>query len=307
MVLSGDKHTRRDWLHSRAAEIVDLVSAEAIRIGKGMRDVRVYARPKARVTHELKKHNLVVNETVESSSDTSKEDYVFNYHNAKLGMSQLLTNIQDVTKEGDGERVARYFRMANSLLWDRFVNTRGGRENIAGDLRLEHMNNLLKSFLKRRKRRQYKWLHQQHFILVDKHDVPYINWYGKAVREEETKLWTAELSISNSAVCSFINEYQPFFTCTGTDTWKDRGQRYTETLAPFTAASRTGSPTATWGTLQSATDTVYEKYRSSLSAQMYQPIQNSTFLTMWRENGYNKDRTIKVGLEQPKHIKLGLE
>ncbi|KAI8516477.1 hypothetical protein Bbelb_050580 [Branchiostoma belcheri] len=32
MVLSGDKHTRRDWLHSRAAEIVDLVFAEDIRI-----------------------------------------------------------------------------------------------------------------------------------------------------------------------------------------------------------------------------------------------------------------------------------
>ncbi|KAI8493969.1 hypothetical protein Bbelb_283160 [Branchiostoma belcheri] len=105
IVLSGDKHTRRDWLHSRAAEIVDLVFAEDIRI--------------AIVTHELKKHNLVVNEAVESSSDTSKEHYVFNYHNAKLGMSLLLTNIQDATKEGDGERVARYFRMAHSLLWNR--------------------------------------------------------------------------------------------------------------------------------------------------------------------------------------------
>ncbi|KAI8481595.1 hypothetical protein Bbelb_406950 [Branchiostoma belcheri] len=157
--------TRRDWLHSRAAEIVDLVFALDIRIGKGvsLQKVatvlkcrhegcdRMYVRPKARVTHELKKHNLVVNETVESSSDTSKEHYVFNYHNAKLGMSLLLTNIQDVTKEGGGKRVARYFRMAHSLLWNRFVNTRGG-ENIAGDLRLEHMNNLLKSFLKRRKR-----------------------------------------------------------------------------------------------------------------------------------------------------------
>ncbi|KAI8493142.1 hypothetical protein Bbelb_291460 [Branchiostoma belcheri] len=139
MVLSGDKHTRRDWLHSRAAEIVGLVFAEDIRIA-------------TEITHELKKHNLVVNETVESSSDTSKEHYVFNYHNAKLGMSLLLTNIQDVTKEGDGERVARYLRMAHFLLWNRFVNTRGGGKNIAGDLRLEHMNNLLKSLLKRRKR-----------------------------------------------------------------------------------------------------------------------------------------------------------
>ncbi|KAI8493967.1 hypothetical protein Bbelb_283140 [Branchiostoma belcheri] len=139
---------------------------EDIRIGKGvsLQKVatvlkcrhegcdRVYVRPRARVTHELKKHNPVVNEAVESSSDTSKEHYVFNYHNAKLGMSLLLTNIQDAKKEGDGERVARYFRMAHSLLWDRFVNTRGGGKNIAGDLRLEHMNNLLKSFLKRRKR-----------------------------------------------------------------------------------------------------------------------------------------------------------
>ncbi|KAI8516443.1 hypothetical protein Bbelb_050240 [Branchiostoma belcheri] len=154
MVLSGDKHTRRDWLHSRAAEIVGLVFAEDIRIA-------------TEITHELKERNLVVNETVESSSDTFKEHYVFNYHNAKLGMSLLLTNIQDATKE------------------------------------------------------------------VDNHDVPYINWYGKAVREEETKLWTAELSVSNSA------------------------------------------------------DTVYEKYRSSLSAQMYQPIQKSTFLTMWRESTFN--------------------
>ncbi|XP_078659756.1 uncharacterized protein LOC144904617 [Branchiostoma floridae x Branchiostoma belcheri] len=195
MVLSGDKHTRRDWLHSRAAEIVDLVFAEDFQIGKGvsLQKVatvltcrhegcgRVYVRPKARVTHELKKHNLVVNEAVESSSDTSQEDYVSNYHNAKLGMSLLLTNIQDATKEGDGERIARCFRMAllfykcyghtkyafhtllffarvkallppslaHSLLWNRFVNTKGGKgKNIAGDLRLEHMNNLLKSFLK---------------------------------------------------------------------------------------------------------------------------------------------------------------
>ncbi|KAI8493916.1 hypothetical protein Bbelb_282630 [Branchiostoma belcheri] len=106
MVLSGDKHTRRDWLHSRAAKIVDPVFAEDMSIGKGVHEGcdRVYVRPKARVTHELKKHNLVVNEAVESSSDTFKEHYVFNYHNAKLGMSLQLTNIQDATKEGDGER-----------------------------------------------------------------------------------------------------------------------------------------------------------------------------------------------------------
>ncbi|KAI8493057.1 hypothetical protein Bbelb_290610 [Branchiostoma belcheri] len=54
-------------------------------------------------------------------------------------------------------------------------------------------------------------------------------------------------------------------------------------------------------------DTVYEKYRSSLSAQMYQPIQNSTFLTMWRESTfYNLHCTIKsIVYRKERQVYLG--
>ncbi|KAI8493125.1 hypothetical protein Bbelb_291290 [Branchiostoma belcheri] len=250
MVLSGDKHTRRDWLHSRAAEIVDLVFAEDIRIATESSHCSEI------VTHELKKHNLVVNEAVESSSDTSKEHYVFNYHNAKLGMSLLLTNIQDVTKEGDGERV-----MALSTPV-RFIS--GPGQSVIcpyNDAHIVKSNRLLRHILNCRKNYtgpdlavcQYSAVHIMRPAEIQQHEATCP--YEKRKKELGWRLYPQTLKVKDMLTKS----------------------KFSNNILP-----------------SDLTDTVYEKYRISLSAQMNQPIQKSTFLTMLRESTfYNLHCTIK--------------
>ncbi|CAH1232995.1 Hypp553 [Branchiostoma lanceolatum] len=137
-ILQASRHKQRDWLESKAAEIVDSMFVE----------------------------------DAASVQDITK---------GKLTLALLIRNIEDATKEGDGERISRCFRMAllyfkayghtkyaygtlmffarvnallppklaHSLVWNRVVSNRGGKgKNIPMDLRLEHMNNFLKSFLK---------------------------------------------------------------------------------------------------------------------------------------------------------------
>ncbi|KAI8516500.1 hypothetical protein Bbelb_050810 [Branchiostoma belcheri] len=194
MVLSGDKHTRRDWLHSRAAEIVDLVFAEDIRIATESSHCSEI------VTHELKKHNLVVNETVESSSDTSKEHYVFNYHNAKLGMSLLLTNIQDATKEGDGERV-----MALSTPV-RFIS--GPGQSVIcpyNDAHIVKSNRLLRHILNCRKNYtgpdlavcQYSAVHIMRPAEIQQHEAtcPYVDFYTRLTYSKFRLAWYSFLNL----------------------------------------------------------------------------------------------------------------
>ncbi|XP_078686624.1 uncharacterized protein LOC144919205 [Branchiostoma floridae x Branchiostoma belcheri] len=123
-IMGGDRHTRSDWLHSRAAEIVDLAfqdeAAATNRIVEGIESSRFkcrqegcnksYVRPRARELHEQSKHNLYVPRS--QSSEKSKEDGVKNYQAAKLSMALLIKNLKDATREGDGERVARCLKMA---------------------------------------------------------------------------------------------------------------------------------------------------------------------------------------------------
>ncbi|KAI8517600.1 hypothetical protein Bbelb_036170 [Branchiostoma belcheri] len=123
-IMGGDRHTRSDWLHSRAAEIVDIAfqdEAAAInRIVEGIESYRFkcrqegcnksYVRPRGRELHEQSKHNLHVPSS--QSSEKSTEDGVANYQAAKLSMALLIKNLKDATREGDGERVARCLKMA---------------------------------------------------------------------------------------------------------------------------------------------------------------------------------------------------
>ncbi|XP_035688825.1 uncharacterized protein LOC118424384 [Branchiostoma floridae] len=196
-ILNANLHVQKDWLESRAAEIVDDLLAgntESLHdIREGMAPKprpqlpcrhpgcpKVYVRPGARVTHEKGHHDLVVEEESEESS-LPKEDHIYNYQTSKLTLALLIRNMDDATKEGDGERLSRCFRMAllyykayghtkyaygtlmffakvnallppklaHSLVWNRVVNNRGGKgNNIPLDQNLEHMNNYLKSFLK---------------------------------------------------------------------------------------------------------------------------------------------------------------
>ena len=93
----------------------------------------------------------------------------------------LLYNFDDAIKEGDGDRILRCWkfmllifraykhtnyafaalqlffytscilseRMSHLLVWNRTVNNHGGKgRNISLDLRLEHLNNLLKEMLR---------------------------------------------------------------------------------------------------------------------------------------------------------------
>ena len=134
--------------------------------------------------HEEKKHeDLAISDDIScsTSNDQTTEDYKYNCHKAKLTYGLLLIDFGDAIKEGDGERLFSLYKLALmaykshghtkysyvtllllvrvysllseaqafSLKWNRFCNTRGkiGR-NIPLDLRLEHLNNLLKACLK---------------------------------------------------------------------------------------------------------------------------------------------------------------
>jgi serine palmitoyltransferase len=114
------------------------------------------------------------------SRPEDKDDF-FDYAKLRLSMGLFLRNFDDSIKEGDGVRTLRCWkfalllfrtynhtkyalaalqlqafvqamlspRLAHWLIWNRTVNNKGGiGKNIPMDLRLEHMNNLLKGLLK---------------------------------------------------------------------------------------------------------------------------------------------------------------
>ena len=108
------------------------------------------------------------------------DDKVYNYSRVLCHYSALIAEFRDACAEGDGERVFRCWRLmlphfkssgrtkyslealriqfqvksilspqlAHQVMWDRFVNTRGGRgNNIPCDLHNEHVNKLIKSVI----------------------------------------------------------------------------------------------------------------------------------------------------------------
>ena len=108
-------------------------------------------------------------------------DARYNYACAQLNFGMLILNFDDAVKEGDGERILRCWkfmllifraykhtkyafaalqlflltafilseRLSHYLVWNRTVNNHGGKgQNISLDLRLEHLNNLLKEMLR---------------------------------------------------------------------------------------------------------------------------------------------------------------
>ncbi|KAI8511021.1 hypothetical protein Bbelb_119370 [Branchiostoma belcheri] len=145
---------------------------------------RSYVYKKARLKHERNVHGLDFGEPDHKEELTAKpppRDYKKQHTEARLSFGLFLEDMQDAVREGDGERLLRlytvallYYRAyghtqyaystllltvqvsailtpakAHRLTWNRFYNGKGGRgKNIALDLHLEHLNNLLKSFLK---------------------------------------------------------------------------------------------------------------------------------------------------------------
>lgn len=113
--------------------------------------------------------------------EDEKPDYLFNYHSAKLTFGLILADINDAIREGDGDWLIQLYKMALAIYYthgrtkyqvttllllvkteallsklqaftlkrNHFCNTKGRKgHNISVDLRLEPLNNLLKSFLK---------------------------------------------------------------------------------------------------------------------------------------------------------------
>ena len=147
-----------------------------------------YVFQKARNNHERDVHNLQLQAdettsppTTSTPLITSTRDHKKEHTEARLSFGFLLLNLRDAVREGDGERLLRLYktalpiykahghtnyaystfllsvqvnatlspRLAHSLKFNRFYNRRGGKgTNLSLDLRLEHLNNFLKSFLK---------------------------------------------------------------------------------------------------------------------------------------------------------------
>ena len=150
---------------------------------------KLYKYKKAKINHEKKIHSIVqtdeqpanLKEPDLKESERKVVDARFNYACTRLSLGMLLFNFDDEVKEGDGERLLRCWkfmmlifkaynhtkysfaalhmqisikalltpRQAQSFIWNRTVNTKGGiGKNISMDLRLEHMNKLLKDLLR---------------------------------------------------------------------------------------------------------------------------------------------------------------
>ena len=124
-------------------------------------------------------HTISTDITGENTTP-SGQDHVFNYASAFMGMALLGRNFHDASREGDGSRVIRIWkilllhfkdnkrtkysveafnllsqinatftpRLSHQLMWNRTCNPRGGPvNNVQLDLQLEHLNRLFKDDL----------------------------------------------------------------------------------------------------------------------------------------------------------------
>ncbi|CAB4028057.1 hypothetical protein AC249_AIPGENE16794 [Paramuricea clavata] len=144
----------------------------------------VFSTKATRTKHEERTHGSVaapVNDTESVDDDCSEQDYLYNYHTAKLTYGLLLLEFNDAVKEGDGERLFKVYKLAMlfyrkyghfkyayavllyssqikailseseacDLKWNRFHNKFGGKgRNIPLDLKKEQQNKVLKTMWK---------------------------------------------------------------------------------------------------------------------------------------------------------------
>uniref|UniRef100_A0A7M5UBV0 C2H2-type domain-containing protein n=1 Tax=Clytia hemisphaerica TaxID=252671 RepID=A0A7M5UBV0_9CNID len=134
----------------------------------------------AKNLHEELAHGLAPTASLEEPKENIRDD-LYKYSCSRLYVGLLLLNANDPVKEGDGDRLIRFyniytfiFRMNGNdkyayiclrlkarelalmsprdfhrLKWNRFVNNHGGRaQNISLDLRLEHINKVTKALIK---------------------------------------------------------------------------------------------------------------------------------------------------------------
>ncbi|XP_066924970.1 uncharacterized protein [Clytia hemisphaerica] len=135
----------------------------------------------AKNMHEEIEHGLPPLTNLEETSKEVADDDLYNYSCSRVCVGLLLLNANDAVKEGDGDRLMRFYRIYtfifrmngnhkyayiclrlkarelallsareyHRLKWNRFVNNEGGRgKNISLDLRLEHINKVTKALIK---------------------------------------------------------------------------------------------------------------------------------------------------------------
>ena len=51
-------------------------------------------------------------ETTTTNSNSTEQDYMYNYHSAKLTFGLILLEFNDAIKEGDGDRLFDIYKMA---------------------------------------------------------------------------------------------------------------------------------------------------------------------------------------------------
>ena len=130
--------------------------------------------------HEERIHeeNIEDGETTNTNANSTAEDYMYNYHTAKLTFGLILLEFNDAIKEGDGDRLFDIYKIAlllykahghfkyayvvllhlvkcicllpekqaHSVKWNRFYNGSGRQAaNIPLDLKKEQQNRVLKS------------------------------------------------------------------------------------------------------------------------------------------------------------------
>ena len=71
------------------------------------------------IRHHKNDHNIPAdeNETEERQTDQGNQDFMFNYHIARLQFELFLNDLNDAIKEGDGERLFKCLKIALSFFY----------------------------------------------------------------------------------------------------------------------------------------------------------------------------------------------
>ena len=206
-VENATKEVRIIWLHKQMKEMLErfIMTKQKEELDQLLQEVHQANQPRQKKVylcrccnksyvykkcldrHEKKEHpefeqptELKTTEIHDSKSIREKDDCIYNYACARLGLGLLLHNFDDSVREGDGERTLRCWkflmliykcynhtkyavaalqllanvnamlspRKAHSLVWNRTINNKGGKgKNISLDLRMEHIVHLHKEML----------------------------------------------------------------------------------------------------------------------------------------------------------------
>ncbi|XP_066910120.1 uncharacterized protein [Clytia hemisphaerica] len=192
-LVTKDPDTRRRWLHGRIHlflknnvmgclnSLSKMLPEQQTHKCRDKSCTKTFFFLPAKNLHEEIQHGLPPLATLVQPEAPKVKDDLYKYSCTRLCTGLLLLNANDAVKEGDGDRLVRFyniftfiFRMNGNdkyayiclrlkarelallsprdfhrLKWNRFVNNQGGYgQNISCDLRLEHINKVTKALIK---------------------------------------------------------------------------------------------------------------------------------------------------------------